>query len=261
VGTATIVESSVDDNIAGGNGGGIYSKFAEVAVIDSLISGNSALGHGGGAALISDRGSVAVADSTISGNMAAIDGGGVFMRLRFDANAGITGSTVSDNAADGDGGGIWIQSQGGATFELAHSTITGNVADANALDVGIGGGVFSISSSADAPLVAHTIVADNRDGDGTMDDIVGEFFATSHHNLIGVDTGFTGISDGVNGNIIGTAAVPVDPMLGPLQDNGGPTLTHAPLPGSPVIDAGDPAFVPPPFTDQRGYYRVVDGDA
>ncbi|MEZ6072922.1 MAG: choice-of-anchor Q domain-containing protein [Pirellulales bacterium] len=52
----------------------------------------------------------------------------------------------------------------------------------------------------------------------------------------------------------------VDPLLGPLADNGGPTMTHALLPGSPAIDAGDPAFVGPPYADQRGYYRVVDGD-
>ncbi|MEZ6071165.1 MAG: choice-of-anchor Q domain-containing protein [Pirellulales bacterium] len=56
-------------------------------------------------------------------------------------------------------------------------------------------------------------------------------------------------------------------MLGPLEDNGGPVLpdgsvvlTHAPLPGSPLIDAGDPSVVAPAYTDQRGYYRVVDGD-
>jgi hypothetical protein len=42
-----------------------------------------------------------------------------------------------------------------------------------------------------------------------------------------------------------------DPMLGPLQDNGGPTFTHELLPGSPAIDAGDPSFAPPPFFDQR----------
>ncbi|MEZ6072018.1 MAG: choice-of-anchor Q domain-containing protein [Pirellulales bacterium] len=100
-----------------------------------------------------------------------------------------------------------------------------------------------------------------------MDDVAGELFTTSHHNLIGVDTGLTGITNGTNGNIIGTAASPIDPMLGPLQDNGGPVLpdgsvllAHAPLPGSPVIDAGDPAIVAPAYTDQRGYYRVVDGD-
>src|SRR5437762_8872621 len=52
-----------------------------------------------------------------------------------------------------------------------------------------------------------------------------------------------------------------DPILGPLQNNGGPTLTHALLPGSPAIDAGDPNFTPPPFFDQRGpgFDRVVNG--
>jgi len=52
-----------------------------------------------------------------------------------------------------------------------------------------------------------------------------------------------------------------DPMLGPLQDNGGPTFTQALLPGSPAIDAGDPNFTPPPFYDQRGprFRRVFNG--
>ncbi len=50
-----------------------------------------------------------------------------------------------------------------------------------------------------------------------------------------------------------------DPLLGPLQDNGGPTLTHALLLGSPAIDAGDPNFSPPPFNDQRGCPRVING--
>ena len=52
-----------------------------------------------------------------------------------------------------------------------------------------------------------------------------------------------------------------DPMLGPLQDNGGLTFTHALLPGSPAIDAGDPNFTPPPFYDQRGlpFDRVRNG--
>ena len=50
-------------------------------------------------------------------------------------------------------------------------------------------------------------------------------------------------------------------MLGPLQNNGGPTFTHALLSGSPAINAGDPNFVPPPLSDQRGsgYPRVVGG--
>jgi hypothetical protein len=52
-----------------------------------------------------------------------------------------------------------------------------------------------------------------------------------------------------------------DPLLGPLQDNGGPTFTHELLPGSPAINAGDPNFVGPPDYDQRGpdYVRVTGG--
>ena len=52
-----------------------------------------------------------------------------------------------------------------------------------------------------------------------------------------------------------------DPLLGPLQDNGGPTLTYALLPGSPAIDAGDPNFTPPPWYDQRGpdFWRLRNG--
>src|SRR5206468_543482 len=55
--------------------------------------------------------------------------------------------------------------------------------------------------------------------------------------------------------------VNTDPLLGPLQDNGGPTFTHALLPGSPAVDAGNPNFTPPPDYDQRGpgFPRVVNG--
>ena len=61
--------------------------------------------------------------------------------------------------------------------------------------------------------------------------------------------------------ILGPAdQINTDPMLGPLQDNGGPTFTHALFPGSPAINEGDPNFTPPPSYDQRGpnFYRVRD---
>ena len=74
---------------------------------------------------------------------------------------------------------------------------------------------------------------------------------TSHgYNLSSDDGGgvLTGPGDQIN----------TDPLLGPLQDNGGPTFTHLPLLGSPAIDAGDPEFTRPPDHDQRGscFYRV-----
>ena len=74
--------------------------------------------------------------------------------------------------------------------------------------------------------------------------------------------GYNVCSDNGSGFLNGPGdQINTDPMLGPLQDNGGPTLTHALLPGSPAIDAGDPNFTPPPYYDQRGpgFVRVFNG--
>ena len=73
--------------------------------------------------------------------------------------------------------------------------------------------------------------------------------------------GYNISSDDGSGHFDWSGGQPLaDPMLGPFQDNGGPTLTHALLPGSPGINAGDPGFTPPPFFDQRGpgFKRVVN---
>ena len=74
--------------------------------------------------------------------------------------------------------------------------------------------------------------------------------------------GFNLSSDDAGGNLNGPGdQINTEPLLGPLQDNGGPTFTHALLPGSPAINAGDPNFTPPPFFDQRGpgFDRVANG--
>jgi hypothetical protein len=101
----------------------------------------------------------------------------------------------------------------------------------------------------------NTIVAGNfRGAAGTRDDVFGAVTASAC-NLIGDGTGLTGISNNdANGNQVGTAASPIDPLLGPLQDNGGPTQTHALLAGSPAIDRGlSPDGAPP--SDQCGVGR------
>jgi hypothetical protein len=78
------------------------------------------------------------------------------------------------------------------------------------------------------------------------DDISGPVQSLGH-NIIGTATGFT--------NLVSTDLVGVDPKLGPLEDNGGATLTHALLTGSPAIDAGGPTGEP---FDQRGQPRTID---
>ena len=87
----------------------------------------------------------------------------------------------------------------------------------------------------------------------------GHLDPSGDNNLIGDGTGMTGLSNGVNGNLVGSADNPIDPLLGPLEDNGGPTLTHALLPDSPALDAGNNAYATD--FDQRGpgFPRIVNG--
>ena len=85
-----------------------------------------------------------------------------------------------------------------------------------------------------------TIVARNKSTSGTLTDLAGSFISQGH-NLIGIGGGDTGLNNGVNGDIVGSSGVPVDPKLAPLSSYGGPTETHALLLGSPAIDAGDDA--------------------
>src|SRR5207248_1160755 len=83
----------------------------------------------------------------------------------------------------------------------------------------------------------------------------------SNNNLIGINDGsLTGIAAGTNGNLVGTPTSPLDPKLGLLTNNGGPTQTMALLPGSPAINAGSNVSLPPGLTtDQRGLPRITAG--
>jgi len=99
-----------------------------------------------------------------------------------------------------------------------------------------------------------------RAPDATLDCALGENILNSHGTVTSL--GYSLSSDDGGGVLTGPGdQINIDPMLGPLQDNGGPTSTHALLPGSPAINSGDPSFSPPPFFDQRGpgFDRVVNG--
>lgn len=128
------------------------------------------------------------------------------------------------------------------------STITDNHAP-----TGYGGGISGQATVAGSIIAANTAET-NPDLSGTFE------FQSS---LIGVEPS-TNYTNG-GGNLLGTAATPIDPLLGPLADNGGPSFTHALLPGSPAIDAGDAGAVAgvgnTPLFDQRGseFSRVAGG--
>jgi hypothetical protein len=140
---------------------------------------------------------------------------------------------------------------------LTNVTITANRADTG----GAGGAGGGLAVTDGEPLLRNTLIAGNFNGasGGVRDDVSGVLCSTSDHNLIGDGTGITGISNGTNGNLVGSAASPIDPLLGPLADNGGPTQTHALLPGSPARRAGNPAYATDTDTDQRGQPRLVGG--
>ena len=161
----------------------------------------------------------------------------------------VLNSTLSGNGNSSTSGG-GIANRDSATLTVISSTLSGNSASTN------GGGGISNTSSVPS-LLANTIVAANFGKD-----ITGAINSSSSHNLIGVDTNLSGIINGSNGNLIGTAAMPINPLLGALQANGGPTATMALLPGSPAINAGDNSLIPVGVTtDQRGtgYARIDNG--
>jgi hypothetical protein len=113
-------------------------------------------------------------------------------------------------------------------------------------------GIFNTQGiAADRLEISDTILNAGASGENIFND--GGTVTSVGYNLSSDDGGgyLTGAGDQIN----------TDPSLGPLQDNGGPTLTHALLPGSPAIDAGDPNFNPPPFKDQRdcNFDRVFNG--
>ncbi|MEL7500230.1 MAG: choice-of-anchor Q domain-containing protein, partial [Planctomycetota bacterium] len=174
------------------------------------------------------------------------------------ASLDLINSTISENSAGaflGEGGGGI--SAGAEPVRIINSTIAGNTTVA-----GQGGGVDVFS----APVtIENSIVADNTAGVVSSDvqRTQTETSLTINHSLIGNADGLGTINGNV-GNLTGTEANPLDPQLGELADNGGPTLAHALLPGSPAIDAGDNALAVdadgnPLAFDQRGegFFRFV----
>ncbi len=247
-GELSIEASVITDNTAETDGGGVYFSGDTLEVLDTTIENNlSKFSFGGGLVILgANQGSIS--RTTISKNHAPFAGGAFFTGGAFQ----IVNCTLSGNTADFGVGGIF----NGGDLSIANSTIVDNtsIEDDSGIDT---------PDTEENPLIMHnTIVARNGD-----QDIMGSIDPISASNLIGNGTGMTGIGDGSNGNQIGTENNPIDPLLGPLADNGGPTQTHALLEGSPALDAGDNTRAidgegAPLSTDQRGegFLRVVDGD-
>jgi predicted outer membrane repeat protein len=255
-GTLTLTNSTISGNSVSAfyfsDGGGIDNR-GTVTLTNSTVSGNSASGaysYGGG---IDNRGTVTLTNSTVSGNSVSSAsvccgyGGGI---RNLGGTVTLTNSTVSGNSATayntgGYGGGI--RSDGG-TVTLTNSTLSRNTASRG------GGGIYTLFL---ALHLDNTLIAGNT-ASTSGPDVNGSVDTTSGFNLIGDGTGMSGITNGVNGNQVGTSASPINPLLAPLGSYGGPTQTMALLPGSPALDAGSNALRGGATTDQRGYARIVN---
>jgi predicted outer membrane repeat protein len=195
---------------------------SEVTLTGLTLSGGDVDGHGGA---IRSTETVTMTSSTISGNSAGRRGGGIYGGDYGDVT--VTSSTISDNSAGGAGGGILTRS---STLSLDNSIVAANRDNGDATDVG-----FRLTAT-------NSLIGDNK-GTGLSEAPIG--MPDENGNLVGDPNG-----QGI-----------IDPLLSPLGNFGGSTQTHALLPGSPAINAGDPNFVAPPDHDQRGapFVRVSGG--
>jgi CSLREA domain-containing protein len=217
-----------------------------LTIEDTTISGNTA-GTGGGL-YVAYLDSAAIVRTTVSGNNTTFDGGGgVF--VESVGNLVVENSTVAENTALFEGGGLLIAN---TTFVIKETTISGNTAGPNG-----GASVYVNNYYAGGPsLIENSILANGETPDAAVSAVTDAELVVQYAE---VNVNYSLVENpGVAPawNDLGTNIVNQDPQLGPLQDNGGPTFTMAPAPTSPVIDAGNPAFVPPPITDQRGLTRV-----
>jgi len=247
-----------NSTISSNSSGGIYNNSVgatrfglvtgHLTVKNSIILENKTDSNGGG--IFTGYGKLDIANSTISSNEAVGNGGGIHISPRFQySEAEVKNSTISGNVASGSGGGAYIGFTGDGTA-VTNSTISGNVA------LGSGGGIVHIPHpyyNFPFPVINNTIIAGNN---GTHPDVEGDF-NSNDFNLIGDTTGSTGFENDL-----------IEPDITKildttLEDNGGSTLTHALVSGSPAIDAGNNNRVSVGLTtDQRGigFNRIVDGN-
>jgi CSLREA domain-containing protein len=241
-GYLTLTNSTVSGNDARWGGGIINEYWGTAILTNTTVNENTASQLGGGIRI--SGGYLSLTNSTVSGNAAYYEGGGIHMtgHLYHDSTVTVTNSTVSGNTAGVRGGGIanvgrFSPRPHGATFAFTNSTVSGNIASS------YGGGIHNSSPWISQTTLTNMIVADNS--------------APTDANCNGDDATSLGynLADDASCGFFATGDLVVaDAMLGPLADNGGPTETHALLPGSPAIDAGS-VNCPPPSTDQRGVPR------
>lgn len=229
----SVVESNEATAVVGGLG---VIGTLRVEIEESTIRDNEAPEIGG--LYLANNDDVFVLYSTISANSAtAGDAGGVFATGAVTDRAFLLNSTVSGNTASARGGGVVAED---LELIVRNSTVVENTAGI------VGGGLFQVGLAESS--IFRSIIATN---DAPALETVNGPVAVAEWSLLGDTTGAILVS--VSNNLD-----PADPMLGPLQDNGGLTETHLPAASSVVVDADDPAGVfEVGSRDQRGFSRFV----
>ena len=233
-GAMQIIDSRIVENvagIAGGTfrcGGGIMNSGGNGGVLlieGTAINDNSSGQFGGG---VCNHGSAAVVDvydSLIAGNSTTIEGGGYYSYSNYVTL--FENTTFYDNDSGTRGGAIWAN-----RFSLVNVTMSEN-------DAPEGGNIF-VGGNA---TIINSIVAGNLLGDDCWIEPFGDLNSLGNNIDSDNSCDLNGAGDMPNTN----------PLLGPLQNNGGPTETRALQAGSPAINTADNAACPP--TDQRGVIR------
>jgi CSLREA domain-containing protein len=249
-GTATMINTTFTND-----GNGLYNDFDSTSTVSSCTLTSSG---------ISNQGTLNIDRSTLNSSVG-------ISNVHFQSHANIINITNSTLNNSGIGNSL-------GTIDITNSTLSAssisNSSDSNHGSLNItnatidGGGISNSKQSNGVVQLRNTIVASSSVTRG----FVNGNFVSQGHNLIVIGDGSTGFTNGVNGDQVGTSATPLDPRLGLLANNGGPTQTVGLLSGSPAIDAGDNCVtqathcgdpnIPQITFDQRGpaFNRAVDGN-
>lgn len=262
--TIEITNSNISNNSQPAlSGGGIYLRNSNSVITGSTFINNSGDENAGGLNLVG--GSSTITNSTINNNMATTGGG----FLITGSSVKINDTTVHSNTAQADGGGINTDNQTGQSTSITNSTISGNsvisgegggitnrgelVLENTTLSgnsATLGGGLYHILG---VTRLRNTIIANSTSGGDCERNPNTAFTNEINADFSLIESGLTCVNGTNSNNRTG------DPALGPLQNNGGSTLTHEPSPTSQVIDVGSNSLVNV-SNDQRGFTRITDGD-
>jgi hypothetical protein len=282
-GTLTLSKCSITNNAASdGFGGGIENVSGGTLTLqNSAITGNvDTFSQGGG---LDTSGTLTITGGTLSGNQAP-EGGAIMIQYLGSVNDS-GGTLFSNNSASQDAGAIYNQpggylsviqalftgnasqssspstiSCGGAICNLGTANISESTFNTNTTN-GAGGAIQNYSSGY-LYLEDDTIVGNTATVSGSGLEIASTAIPTINNTIIAENTAIAGAASDCNGCTASNGVanlISVTVNLGPLAQNGGPTQTMMPLPGSPAINAGNPA---PPGTegfdtiDQRGFSRL-----